>query len=77
MSDEIDDYLRGLSPVANTDIFGVIDILARFVKVVRLSAVEALLMDPDQISDGLEAELYVYRDVVNGKPVPEYPGEPS
>lgn len=42
---------------------------------VRLAAVEVLLALPDDIPDTLEAELYIYRDVLNGIPDP-YPQKP-
>lgn len=41
--------------------------LAEVAKIARLGAIEILLALPDEISDGLEAELYYYRDVLNGK----------
>lgn len=41
----------------------------------RLAAIEVLLAVPDSLSAGLESELYVYRDVLNGVPDP-YPEKP-
>lgn len=41
----------------------------------RRAAVAVLLALPDEIPDTLEAELYVYRDVLDGIPDP-YPQKP-
>lgn len=41
----------------------------------QLAAIELLLADPDALPATLEAELYIYRDVLNGIPDP-YPEKP-
>lgn len=49
--------------------------LEEIIRKSRLAAIEVLLADPDALPASLEAELYVFRDVLNGVPDP-YPEKP-
>lgn len=67
LTDHLVDLINGLDAVA-TQIPELVEKLDELFKAEKLKAVTVLLVNPEQITAGLERELHAYRDWVMGVP---------